>query len=104
MTADEIIISINDKDGRPLTHTCIQRMCPCTGPQESRAVSHTQEAVADNLFEYHHLFHTQKIANKKNAFALETPHVAVFTTVILVSRFFGNSIREIIDDLQETFH
>ena len=35
---------------------------------------------------------------------MKTPHVAVFITVISVSRFFGNSIHEIIDDLQETFH
>ncbi len=41
---------------------------------------------------------------QKNAYALETPHVAVFTTVVLGSQFFGNSIREIIDDLKETFH
>ncbi len=41
---------------------------------------------------------------KKNAYALKTPHVAVFITVILVSQFFGNSICEVIDDLQETFH
>ena len=30
---------------------------------------------------------------QKNAYALKTPQVAVFITVILASRFFGNSIR-----------
>ncbi len=41
---------------------------------------------------------------KKNAYALKIPHVTVFITVILVSQFFGNSIHEIMDDLQEAFH
>ena len=51
-----------------------------------------------------HLSSFSNFLVKKNAYALKAPHVAVFITVILASRFFGNSIHEIIDDLQETFH
>ena len=56
------------------------------------------------LFHNHSSSFTILIHEKKNAYALKTPHIAVFIAVTSVSRFFANSICEIIDDLQKSFH